>query len=75
MRLEHCFDEPYAVEGHVLHGSASVGIALYPEDGATKDGLFSAADAAMYAAKNSTHQPGHLAVEQRNPELTPIGPT
>ena len=69
VRLERCFDEPFAVEGHVLHGSASVGIALYPEDGATKDGLLSAADAAMYAAKNSTHQPGHLAVEQRIPNL------
>ena len=33
------------------NGSASFGIALYPEDGATKDSLLSAADAAMYAAK------------------------
>ena len=36
LRLERCFDEPFAVEGYVLHGSASIGIALYPEDGATK---------------------------------------
>ena len=41
-----------------LHGSASVGIALYPEDGATKDSLLSAADAAMYAAKNAKRQIG-----------------
>jgi diguanylate cyclase (GGDEF)-like protein len=52
-RLEHCFDEPFAVGGHVLHGSGSVGFALYPEDAASADGLLSAADAAMYAFKQS----------------------
>ena len=53
-RLARSFDEPFAVEGgYVLHGSASVGVALYPEDGSTKDGLLSAADAAMYVAKNT----------------------
>ena len=50
-RLERCFDEPFALVEHLLHGSASVGIALYPEDATTSDGLFSAADAAMYVAK------------------------
>jgi len=52
-RLEHCFDVPFAVEGHVLEGTASVGMALYPQDGSTKDSLLSAADAAMYVKKNS----------------------
>jgi diguanylate cyclase (GGDEF)-like protein len=51
-RLEHCFDRPFAVGGYLLNGSASFGTALYPQDGATKDSLLSAADAAMYAAKN-----------------------
>jgi diguanylate cyclase (GGDEF)-like protein len=51
-RLERCFDEPFAAEGFVLNGSASVGIAMYPEDGATKHRLLSAADAAMYGEKN-----------------------
>ena len=31
-RLERCFEEPFTVQRHVLHGSASIGIALYPED-------------------------------------------
>jgi diguanylate cyclase (GGDEF)-like protein len=52
-RLEHSFDEPFIIEGQTLHGAASIGIALYPEDGATKDDLLSAADAAMYSTKNS----------------------
>jgi diguanylate cyclase (GGDEF)-like protein len=51
-RLEHCFDAPFNIEAHVLHGSASVGFSLYPEDGLTRDSLLSAADAAMYVAKH-----------------------
>jgi diguanylate cyclase (GGDEF)-like protein len=53
LRLEHCFDEPFAMEGYVLHGSASIGIALYPEDGQTRDSLLSSSDAAMYVAKET----------------------
>jgi diguanylate cyclase (GGDEF)-like protein len=52
-RLEHCFDEPFLVEGYTVQGSASVGIALYPADGETKDALLNTADAAMYKSKHS----------------------
>jgi diguanylate cyclase (GGDEF)-like protein len=52
LRLERCFDEPFAIEEYLLHGTASLGIALYPEDATSRDGLLSAADAAMYAAKH-----------------------
>jgi diguanylate cyclase (GGDEF)-like protein len=66
-RLERCFDDPFAFEGYVLHGAASVGIAVYPEDGTTRDSLLSAADAAMYVAKhtkqtqtpNANEEPDH----------------
>lgn len=50
-RLERCFDEPFVLEGYTLHGSASVGIALCPEDGENADALLTVADASMYAAK------------------------
>ena len=60
VRMEHCFDEPFVVEGYVIHGSASVGFALYPKDGATNDSVLSAADAAMYAAKNSKRKIGTI---------------
>ena len=56
LRLERCFDEPFVVDGHLLQGAASFGIALYPEDGTTNDSLLTAADAAMYAVKNKKHQ-------------------
>lgn len=52
-RLERCFDAPFAVEGYVLRGGASVGVALYPEDGTSADCLLSAADAAMYVSKHT----------------------
>jgi len=57
LRLEHCFDEPLALEGCVLQGSASCGVAVYPEDGTTRDNLLSASDAAMYVAKNIKREP------------------
>ena len=52
-RLAGCFDTPFVIEGHVIKGMASIGVALYPDDGATKDALLNAADASMYAIKNS----------------------
>jgi diguanylate cyclase (GGDEF)-like protein len=59
-RLDHCFDEPFALEGHMLRGAASLGLAIYPNDGATSDSLLSAADAAMYVAKNSRRATGKV---------------
>jgi diguanylate cyclase (GGDEF)-like protein len=52
LRLERCFDAPFIMEGYVLRGAASFGIALYPEDGTSKDKLLSVADAIMYTVKN-----------------------
>jgi diguanylate cyclase (GGDEF)-like protein len=56
VRLEHCFDAPFSLEEYSLQGSASFGIAIYPEDGATRDELLNAADAAMYEVKNARKQ-------------------
>jgi diguanylate cyclase (GGDEF)-like protein len=50
-RLEHCFSEVFVLDEHIVHGSASIGFALYPENGATVDSLLKAADDAMYAVK------------------------
>lgn len=56
-RLEKCFEEPFEVEGYTLRGAASIGLAIYPEDGTTRDSLISASDAAMYVAKHTKHSP------------------
>lgn len=55
-RLKRCFVEPFAVEGSVFQGSASVGIAMFPEDGESLDSLLSNADAAMYVAKQTRRE-------------------
>ncbi len=65
VRLECCFDEPFKGEGYELVGSASIGIALYPEDANSADSLLRAADAAMYAAKYA--RPGR----NRGPQIVP----
>jgi diguanylate cyclase (GGDEF)-like protein len=61
LRLDNCFTAPYMVEGCVLHGTASIGIAIYPDDGSTKDSLLSAADAAMYVTKHIKQGEGETA--------------
>ena len=64
-RLEQSFSEPFALEGHTLQGSASFGIALYPADSATREGLLNTADTAMYVAKNSRRRAaGKLAEDE-----------
>ncbi len=50
-RLARCFDSPFAIDDFTITGAASIGIAMYPEDGCTKDELKRVADAAMYAQK------------------------
>lgn len=71
VRLERCFDDPHSIEGHMLHGAASVGIALYPEDGATIDSLLSASDAAMYKAKNTRKEITQMLAGEQKSALTP----
>ncbi|MGP8253058.1 MAG: diguanylate cyclase domain-containing protein [Terracidiphilus sp.] len=57
-RLHRCFEQPFVCEGQVITGSASIGIAMYPVDGAARDTLLGAADAAMYVAKQSKPRRG-----------------
>ncbi len=52
-RLQGCFDEPFVGEGYELRGSASIGIALYPDDANSADSLLRAADATMYVEKQT----------------------
>ena len=43
--------QPFIVEGHELHLSASIGISVYPDDGLDVETLMRTADTAMYHAK------------------------
>jgi diguanylate cyclase (GGDEF)-like protein len=60
-RLERCFQKPFVVEEMTLQGFASLGTALYPEDGKTRDSLLHTADTAMYSLKHGRRQAASLA--------------
>ncbi|MEC4718892.1 CHASE domain-containing protein [Noviherbaspirillum sp. CPCC 100848] len=45
--------EPYEIAGHTFHISASIGVAVYPDDGSDGKSLIRSADMAMYAAKSA----------------------
>jgi diguanylate cyclase (GGDEF)-like protein/PAS domain S-box-containing protein len=45
--------ETILIAGHPIRIGASIGIALFPDDGSTPDELMHSADAAMYAAKSA----------------------
>ncbi|UWZ83561.1 diguanylate cyclase domain-containing protein [Occallatibacter riparius] len=55
-RLERSLDPPFELEGKIIHGSVSAGIAYYPEDGLTRAALLNAADLAMYRKKNTRRE-------------------
>jgi diguanylate cyclase len=51
VRLVESLQQPYRLAGATAHSGASVGIALFPDDGDDPDTLLRHADMAMYAAK------------------------
>ena len=42
---------PYIIDGHSIRVGASIGVAVWPGDGATSRSLFESADSALYAVK------------------------
>jgi diguanylate cyclase (GGDEF)-like protein/PAS domain S-box-containing protein len=52
MRLVESLRQPYRLAGTTAHSGASVGVALFPDDGRDADTLLRHADMAMYAAKH-----------------------
>jgi diguanylate cyclase (GGDEF)-like protein/PAS domain S-box-containing protein len=60
-RLRQSFAIPVSFNGREIHVGASVGVALYPHDGATATELVRAADVAMYHGKgNGSHNDVHF---------------
>ena len=55
-----CLADPFMVEGHTLHVSASIGIAVFPGDGESIDDLMRHADMAMYQVKASGKNAWHF---------------
>ena len=64
-KVQAALGEPAQVGGHEIHLSASIGIAVFPDDGDAADLLIDRADAAMYRAKR--HGPGSIAFHGQAP--------
>lgn len=52
-RIISVINEPFELQGKMAHVGTSVGIAMYPADGASATDLIKSADTAMYEAKKS----------------------
>jgi len=50
-KIAQAFKEPFIIEGSRLNMSASMGLAIYPDDGEDMDALLRKSDAAMYNIK------------------------
>lgn len=59
-KLVNIINEPFHIQRHTLSVSASVGIAIYPEDGSNRHDLVINADAAMYHTKRSGRNGYHF---------------
>jgi diguanylate cyclase (GGDEF)-like protein/PAS domain S-box-containing protein len=59
-RLLDVVHQPIEIQGHSIRISASIGVALYPEDDHDPDTLLRHADQAMYIAKQSGKNRYHL---------------
>lgn len=54
-KVEALIAAPVLLDGQEVHMTASVGVSLFPDDGADADALLKNADAAMYQAKKAYH--------------------
>jgi len=50
-KIRQCISQPYYFEGHTLHVTTSIGIALFPMGNENADDVLMQADTAMYRAK------------------------
>jgi len=52
-RIAAVLSEPLEIEGHLFSVTASIGVAIYPQDGNDPDTLFRKSDVALYRAKTT----------------------
>jgi two-component system, cell cycle response regulator len=75
-------DTPVRAREHMINVTVSIGVAVYPEHGATGSAVLEAADIALYAAKAAgrdacrtadARRPPGLAIPARRPEVASLG--
>ncbi|MDX6546940.1 MAG: hypothetical protein QOG33_490 [Gaiellales bacterium] len=65
-RVQDAFGTPFVLGGRELTASASIGVALFPDDAAGAKALVTAADTGMYASKRSGRGSTSFAVGSRH---------
>jgi diguanylate cyclase (GGDEF)-like protein/PAS domain S-box-containing protein len=68
-RMLDIFTTPFLVDGRTIYSSASIGIALYPDDSHDASSLFRSADTAMYHAKNEGRARFRFFSEEMNQKI------
>ena len=68
-KILQAFEIPFVVDEMTLAIECSIGIAMYPDDGADPDGLIRRADVAMYGAKS--HKTGYEIYSSARDEHSP----
>ncbi|GAB3493262.1 hypothetical protein GCM10027399_12900 [Curvibacter fontanus] len=72
LKIRERLQAPFAVDGHELTTSASIGVALYPDDGRDFETLLKRADTAMYRAKDAGRNHYRFFDEQMNVEAVEL---
>jgi diguanylate cyclase (GGDEF)-like protein/PAS domain S-box-containing protein len=65
-RIQASFGKPFELEGRQIYSGASIGIAIYPEDGKDVASLLQSADMAMYHAKGLGRHTYHFYSREMN---------
>jgi len=65
-KLLEVLAQPYRIEGHELVVTASIGISIFPDDGADMQTLIRSADTAMYHSKESGRNAYHFFMPEMN---------
>ena len=68
VKIRERLQAPFLIDGHELTTSASIGVALYPDDGREFEILHQKADTAMYRAKDAGRNHYRFFDEQMNVE-------
>jgi len=68
-RILERFRMPWVLAGHEFHATASIGLAMYPQDGEDAETLLRNADTAMYRAKDQGRDNFQLFVSAMNVDV------
>ncbi len=64
-KILECFHTPFRLDGHEVQSATSIGIAVFPDDGASPLELLKSADMAMYRAKEGGRGRYFMCSQQR----------